>query len=183
MCANCHISDRGTSNTPPLFTDFTYDNLGVPRNPENPFYNMPRQFNPQGENFIDLGLGAFLATRVDYAQFAPENYGKQKVPTLRNIDKRPTEDFVKAYAHNGYFKTLKGIVHFYNTRDVLGRCEDLGIIGATEDIALANNCWPTPEVTVNVNTDELGNLGLTGEEEDAIVVFMKSLTDGFRNAN
>ncbi len=177
MCANCHISDSANANTPPLFTDFTYDNLGVPRNPENPFYDMPRQFNPQGEDFIDLGLGGFLATRVDYAQFAPENYGKQKVPTLRNVDRRPNENFVKAYAHNGYFKTLKGIVHFYNTRDVLDKCEDLGIIDPTEDMALANNCWPAPEVDVNVNTDELGNLGLSDEEEDAIVAFMKTLTD------
>jgi cytochrome c peroxidase len=42
-------------------------------------------------------------------------------PTLRNVDKRPSPDFVKAYGHNGYFKSLKQIVHSYNTRDVLPR--------------------------------------------------------------
>jgi len=50
-CANCHV--------PPLFTDFTYDNLGVPRNPLNPFYNEPA-WNPDGEAWVDTGLGGFL---------------------------------------------------------------------------------------------------------------------------
>ena len=44
--------------------------------------------------------------------------GKHKVPTLRNVDLRPSQEVVKAYGHNGYFKILEGIVHFYNTRDV-----------------------------------------------------------------
>ena len=50
-CANCHVA--------PLFTDFTYDNLGVPRNPLNPFYN-ESDWNPEGADWIDEGLGAFL---------------------------------------------------------------------------------------------------------------------------
>jgi cytochrome c peroxidase len=45
------------------------------------------------------------------------------VPTLRNVDKRPDPGFVKAYGHNGYFTSLKAIVHFCNTRDVLPRCQ------------------------------------------------------------
>ena len=44
---------------------------------------------------------------------------------------------------------------------------------------LAQDCWPEPEVTENVNTDELGDLGLSDEEEDAIVAFLKTLSDGF----
>ena len=32
----------------------------------------------------------------------------------------------------------------------------------------------------NVNTDELGNLGLTNEEEDAIVAFLMTLSDGYK---
>ena len=39
--------------------------------------------------------------------------------TLRNVDKHPYPTFVKAYGHNGFVKSLKSIVHFYNTRDVL----------------------------------------------------------------
>ena len=170
-CSRCHpISGKA-----PLFTDFTFDNLGIPRNPENPFYTQAN-FNPDGFGWVDLGLGGFLVTRTDYAGMATENYGKHKVPTLRNVDKRPSPVFVKAYGHNGYFKSLKGIVHFYNTRDIKTRCLD---DFTTEADALAQNCWPAPEVVENVNTDELGDLGLTEDEEDAIVVFMKTLTDGY----
>jgi len=175
-CANCHILDPGPNGEPPLLTDFTFDNLGVPRNPENPWYTMPPEFNPDGMNWIDKGLGGFLATRLDYQQFAPENYGKQKVPTLRNVDKRPSPVFVKAYAHNGYFKTLKQIVHFYSTRDVKPTCPDPF---TTVEDALAQDCWPAPEVPVNVNTKELGNLNLTDAQEDAIVAFMRTLSDGY----
>jgi cytochrome c peroxidase len=167
MCAACHM--------PPLFTDFTYDNLGVPRNPQNPFYFEP-EWNPDGLLWVDTGLGGFLKG----AGYTPEVYdpewGKQKVPTLRNVDKRPGKGFVKAYGHNGYFKSLKGIVNFYNTRDVKPPCDDPF---TTEADALDQGCWPVPEVTANVNTDELGNLGLTTEEEDAIVAFLMTLSDGF----
>jgi len=174
-CANCHVLDAGPGSSPPLLTDFTFDNLGVPRNPENPFYDEPA-FNPAGEGWVDVGLGGFLTGRMDYAQFAAENFGKQKVPTLRNVDKRPYDGFVKAYAHNGYFKSLEGIVHFYNTRDVKPRCPDPF---TTEAEALAQNCWPAPEVDVNVNDDELGDLKLTAEQEKALVAFMKTLSDGY----
>ncbi len=174
-CANCHVLDPGPNGEPPLLTDFTYDNLGVPRNPDNPFYSEP-DFNPQGFSWIDLGLGDFLDSQVDYQQYAAENYGKQKVPTLRNVDKRPSPDFVKAYAHNGYFKTLKQIVHFYNTRDAKPTCFDPF---TTVEDALAQDCWPEPEVPVNVNTKELGNLNLTDAQEDAIVAFMRTLSDGY----
>ncbi|MHC5022436.1 MAG: cytochrome-c peroxidase [Planctomycetota bacterium] len=151
MCNQCHPSEPGPDNSPPLFTDFTYDNLGLPRNPENPFYWMPPFFNPDGPDWVDLGLGAIVGEEGEL--------GKMKVPTLRNVDKRPYDGFVKAFGHNGVFKSLEDIVHFYNTRDV-------------EE-------WPPPEVPINVNTDELGNLGLTPEEEEAIVAFLRTLNDGF----
>ena len=151
-CSACHptVVEYGSS---PLFTDFTYDNLGIPKNPENPFYKN----NP---DWVDLGLGAYLATRDDYKDKAAENMGKHKVPTLRNVDKKPGIGFTKAYTHNGVFKSLKDVVHFYNTRDV--------------------EAWPEPEVADNVNTVELGNLGLTDAEEDAIVAFMMTLSDGYK---
>lgn len=163
-CKLCHPS----SGVQPLFTDYTFDNLGLPQNPDNPAGVAPA--------FVDPGLGGFLALRpADYAPFAAANMGKHKVPTLRNVDLRPSIDFVKAYGHNGYFKSLWGIVHFYNTRDVLPQCS-----GAwTEEDALAANCWPAPEVSENINTDELGNLGLTPAEEAAIVAFLKTLSDGY----
>jgi cytochrome c peroxidase len=158
-CDSCHISQPGPSGEPPLFTDFTYRNLGIPKNPENPFYSMPSEWNPDGEDFIDYGLGGFLKN----ASYPPEVYepqlGNHKVPTLRNVDLRPNPQFVKSYGHNGFFKSLEDIVHFYNTRDV-------------ED-------WPEPEVPVNVDVMFLGNLELTSDEEAAVVAFLKTLNDGY----
>ncbi len=149
-CAGCHA--------PPLFTDYTYENIGVPRNPLNPFYNEP-DWNPLGENWIDEGLGGFLKSGGD-SNYQQE-LGKQKVPTLRNVDRRPNKNFVKAYAHNGYFKSLQEIVHFYNTRDI----PDAG--------------WPLPEVAENINATDMGNLGLSHSEELAVVAFLKTLSDGY----
>lgn len=166
-CARCHVN----SGKKPLFTDYTFDNLGVPRNAENPFYTQTA-FNPSGAAWIDLGLGGFLASRMDYSPYAKANYGKHKVPTLRNVDKRPYPMFVKAFGNNGYFKSLKEIVHFYNTRDVLPACS-AGSPG--EKIS----CWPLPEIALNMNSAQLGNLGLTDAEEDALVAFMQTLSDGY----
>jgi cytochrome c peroxidase len=163
-CKACHPSN----GMQPLFTDFTFDNLGIPKNPENPVY----AYDP---GFIDPGLGGFLATRSDYVQYADANYGKFKVPTLRNVDKRPVDGFVKTYGHNGYFKSLEGIVHFYNTRDIKPVCPG----DYTEAQALAADCWPHPEVSTNLNTGELGDLSLTPKEEAAIVAFLKTLSDGY----
>lgn len=173
-CSACHTSSPSTDGTPPLFTDNTYDNAGVPANPENPFYFMSPEFNPAGPAWVDRGLQGFVETRADYSAYAAESAGKQRVPTLRNVDRRPDESFVKAYMHNGVFKDLKTVVHFYNTRDVLPGCTT---IPAPE---VGVNCWPAPEVSDNVNTAEIGNLGLDSDEEDAIVAFLKTLSDGYR---
>lgn len=164
-CARCHVSDGPR----PAFTDFTYDNIGVPKNPANPVYAT----NP---DFIDTGLGGFLMSRPELAPNDREiekQIGKQKVPTLRNVDRRPTPDGVKAYMHNGVFKTLPEVVHFYNTRDVLPSCED------TDSPMIGVNCWPAPEVAENLNTSEVGDLGLSPEEESAIVSFLATLSDGY----
>jgi cytochrome c peroxidase len=91
---------------------------------------------------------------------------------LRNVDKRPSPAFVKAYGHNGYFASLKEIVHFYNTRDVLARCKP-------HDAGEGTTCWPAPESTDNMNTSKMAHLGLSDAEEDPLVAFMQTLTDGF----
>jgi cytochrome c peroxidase len=173
-CAACHPLDKGPRGEPPLLTDFTFDNLGIPRNPENPWYRAAG--NTDGPAWVDHGLGAFLATRPEWRGLAAANMGKHKVPTLRNVDRRPDRAFVKAYMHNGYFKTLAALVHFYNTRDVKPACPG----PLAERDALAANCWPPPEVAANMNTDELGNLGLSPNEERAIVAFLETLSDGYR---
>jgi cytochrome c peroxidase len=171
QCRRCHTSNGKLA----LFTDFTFDNLGVPQNPENPAGVAP--------DFVDAGLGGFLMNAGYDEDVYEAEWGKQKVPTLRNVGKgsceaepeNPDDCIVKAYAHNGYFKSLEGIVHFYNTRDVKLECPG----PYTEAQALAGDCWPPPEVAENVNTDELGDLGLTPEEEAAIVAFLKTLSDGY----
>jgi len=185
-CAACHTlgQAKGRKDGPPLFTDFTFDNLGVPRNPANPFYAQVA-FNPAGDAWVDMGLGGFLEQRADYAAYAPDNYGKHKVPTLRNVDKRSSAAFVKAYGHNGYFKTLQQIVHFYNTRDTKPVCANDPATAADESLftpveqAISQGCWPEPEVAINVNNSELGNLHLTEDQEDAIVEFLRTLSDGY----
>jgi cytochrome c peroxidase len=133
--------------------------------------------NPKGVDWVDLGLGGFLGTRPEWEDKASENMGKQKVPTLRNVAKSSGKKTPKSYGHNGYFKSLKAIVHFYNTKDVLPVCPDPKF--TSEKDALAMGCWPEPEVGDNVNIAELGNLGLTPEQEDAIVAFLKTLSDGY----
>jgi cytochrome c peroxidase len=146
-CAACHPSTPGPYSMEPLFTDYTYDNLGIPKNWENPFLYMPPALNSAGADFVDYGLGAIVGSADDM--------GKFKVSTLRNIAA------TAPYGHNGYFETLEDIVNFYNTRDVPGAG------------------WAAPEVPETVNHDELGDLGLTEEEVDAIVDFLETLTDGY----
>jgi cytochrome c peroxidase len=80
--------------------------------------------------------------------------GKFKTPHLRNIAITPP------YMHNGLLKSLKEVVNFYNTRDVPGM-------------------WPEPEVPDNLDSKFMGDLGLTSEEEDAIVAFMETFTDDY----
>lgn len=185
-CNECHRD--GGPGEEPLFTDFTASNIGTPANPLLPYYKEglsdSRGYvaNPSGASFVDLGVGGFLAhghalsqpSAVDtnWVPLATQNRGRMQVPTLRNVDKRPRPDFVKSYGHNGYFKSLKSIVHFYNTRDVLPRCEP-------HDAREGTGCWPAPEVAENMNTTRVGRLGLSDEEEDAIVSFLQTLTDGF----
>ena len=103
-CAVCHPNRKDKNGAPPLFTTFTYDNLGVPRNPENPFYALPAELNPSGTAFIDLGLGQTVKD--------PAQNGKFRTPTLRNVA------VTGPYMHNGVFKTLFQVCAFYNTRDV-----------------------------------------------------------------
>ena len=157
-CSACHISQTETDVQghikPPLFTDFTYDNIGLPRNLKIPGNPKP-----------NLGLGERLEIRKLDSEKA--EWGKHKVMTLRNIAITPP------YGHNGVFATLEQITHFYNTRDSLGYVKN----NLSSDFGVSG--WPKPEVDNNVNHDELGNLGLTLAEEKAVVAFMKTLTDNY----
>lgn len=147
-CANCHILDEDENTGKVLFTDFSYDNIGVPKNNANPFYTQSASVNPLGLNYVDYGIGAINGQTVDN--------GKFKVPTLRNIA------ITGPYFHNGSFTTLKQVIHFYNTRD------------------LNTGEFAAPEVPENINTEELGNLQLTAQEENQLEKFLETLTDHYR---
>ncbi|PYO49988.1 MAG: hypothetical protein DMD84_16875 [Candidatus Rokuibacteriota bacterium] len=88
----------------------------------------------------------------------------------------PGPFFQKEFFHNGYIKSLKQLVHFYNTRDLFafpvtsGHCPP----GTIEKV----NCWPMPEVRNNLDMTT-GNLALTDLQENQIVAFLQTLTDGF----
>lgn len=186
-CNECHRD--GGPGEEPLFTDFTASNLGVPRNSSVQFYFEDKSDehgyspNTAGTNYVDTGVGSFLRKLKSlsgqlnpdsrWIELAPKFDAKFQVPTLRNVDMRPTPDFVKAYMHNGYFKSLKEVVHFYNTRDVLPTCK-------AGDPREKVKCWPPPEDPININKRQLGDLKLTDQEEDDIVSFLKTLTDDYK---
>ena len=152
QCSACHV--MGSTEMPALFTDFTYDNLGLPANPGAP---------------LDIGLAATLSADLIYASYADTAQGKFKVPTLRNV----AAGKGRHYMHNGYFETLEGVVKFYNTSDLWPDCETW----LPEAEAIAAKCWPAAEIAATANHDELGNLGLTASEEAQIVAFLGTLTD------
>lgn len=193
------------TNRAPPFTDYTSSNLGLPKNLALPYYceNKPDQFgftaNAEGFDYLDKGVGGFLSgpqcpetdhghgippqltsppancnPNASWAALAPQFDGKFRVPTLRNVDKRPYPAFVKAYMHNGYLKSLKEVVHFYNTRD---RFAASSCAPGTEKVT----CWPPPEITANLDKT-IGKLGLSKKEEDQIVAFLRTLTDGFTSS-
>ncbi len=158
VCAGCHEGtqeDADGNLVQALMTDFSYDNIGVPAN-----------VNIAGGP--DLGLGNNRVVIADGR--ADDEKGKQKVMTLRNIAITPP------YMHNGVFQTLEQVVHFYNTRDVLPECP-AGVDNNHPDFGVT--CWPAPEVAENENTDELGDLGLTPEDEADLVAYFRTFTDGY----
>jgi cytochrome c peroxidase len=164
--------------------------------------------NPDGLGYRDLGFGNFLRSgpqsgtdpnAFNWLQLAPSTDGQFQVVTARNValtppqcptteagqvdaSGKPIPYFQKEFFHNGYLKSLKQVVHFYNTRDVgnfefnvtSGHCPS----GTTERV----NCWPMKEVLQNLDMTT-GMLGLTDQEENQIVAFLQTLTDGFDPAN
>jgi cytochrome c peroxidase len=201
-CNQCHLDGRSSAgirpdtqdggiaaDVAPLFTDFTFNNLGLPRNTQElPWYyeTLPDQSgfteNPFGFRFVDSGIGLFLSgydgplPNPQWKSLGAQFEGTFATATVRDVAMVPYPGFVKAYMHNGYLKSLNEVVHFYNTRDVYayhvtsGHCP----AGTTEKV----NCWPMPEDPNNLN-HQIGNLGLTNQQENEIVAFLKTLTDGY----
>jgi cytochrome c peroxidase len=166
--------------------------------------------NPDGFGWRDLLLGNFLRSgpqtfpnpnQPDWLSSAPSVDGQGQVMTARDVAMTPPQCptteagqagpngpipfFQKEFFHNGYIKSLKQLVHFYNTRDSVpnpngnttfafpvtsGHCPP----GTVERVT----CWPQPEVLNNIDMTT-GALGLTDTEENQIVAFLQTLTDGF----
>ncbi len=164
-CAACHPSAKAAGGSPPLFTDFSYDNLGVPRNPE-------LKANADAAYF-DLGLcareGGDLAARNDLC-------GAFKVPSLRNVALRG------ALFHNGRYKTLKEALTFYVQRDTN---PEKFYPTAADGTVLKFDDLPAA-YRANVNTTEAPYNRRRGEapalndsEIDDVVAFLRTLTDGY----
>ena len=73
------------------------------------------------------------------------------------------------------FATLEQVVHFYNTQAVKPVCQ---VSGLSAEEAIAADCWPEPETpSILPLTGLVGDLGLTEDEEAALVAYLKTLTD------
>jgi cytochrome c peroxidase len=162
-CQACHPSGKSADGSLPLFTDFSYDNLGVPRNPA-----LGRNDDP---GYFDLGLceRAELASRTDLC-------GAFKVPSLRNVAKR------QVFFHNGRFNSLKDVVTFYFQRDT--NPEKWYPLNADGTVKKFDDL-PTG-YRANVNTVEVpynrqpGDApALSDAEVDDVIAFLKTLSDGY----
>lgn len=165
-CAACHTSSQSPDGKFPLFTDFTYDNLGVPRNLE-----LRQNADP---DYYDLGLcareGGDLAARSDLC-------GAFKVPSLRNVALR------HAFFHNGKFKTLKDALTFYVQRDT--NPEKWYPQNADGSYDKYNDL--PARYRKNVNTQEVPYNRQQGEppalsdtEIEDVIAFLNTLTDGWQ---
>lgn len=165
-CAACHVSARGSDGSLPVFTDYTYDNLGVPR-------NLKLAANADA-NFYDLGLCG--PNRQDLAANAAL-CGKFKVPTLRNVATR------KVFFHNGVITSLRDAVNFYVTRDT--NPENWFPLMADGSVIKFND---VPALyAANVNTSEVPYNrkrgmapALSPQEVDDVLAFLATLNDGYK---
>ena len=165
-CAACHPSGRGADHSPPMFTDFTYDNLGVPRNAE-----IPATVDP---NYRDMGLCG--PDRTDLAD-RQDLCGAFKVPSLRNVATR------KVFFHNGRFKTLRDALRFYVRRDT--NPEEFYPVAADGTVQKFDDL--PAALHANVNVEEVPYDRKPGEaprlteaELDDLESFLNTLTDGYQ---
>jgi cytochrome c peroxidase len=165
-CAACHPSAKGADGASPLFTDFSYDNLGVPRN--------AAIAATADAGYFDLGLcgpdRTDLAARSDLC-------GAFKVPTLRNVATR------KVFFHNGAFHTLRDALRFYVRRDT--NPEEWYPLAADGSVDKFNDL--PGALRGNVNTSEAPYNrqpgmapALSDAEIDDLVQFLGTLNDGYQ---
>ena len=163
-CAGCHPS-TSVGGQPPVFTDYTYDNLGVPRNAE-----IPATADP---DYFDMGLCG--PDRTDLADRG-DLCGQFKVPTLRNVTTR------HVIFHNGRFHTLKEAIQFYVQRDT--NPEKFYPLDADGVPQKFNDVPPLYARNVNVSEVPYNRLpgdapALSDDEIDDVIAFLQTLTDGY----
>ena len=163
-CASCHlVANRG--GVPPAFTDFDFNNVGVPRNP-----HIAANADP---NYYDRGLCG--PARQDLAD-KQEYCGFFRAPSLRNVAIRD------AFFHNGVFTSLRDVMHFYVERDLFpekyySRNPD-GSVHKFDDLP--------PGQPNNVDHDAPMDRSpgaapaLTEPEINDVIAFLKTLTDGYK---
>lgn len=163
-CASCHIDEKGADGAHPIFTDFQFEAIGVPRNPE-----IPWNANP---GYYDMGLcGPF---RKDSASKNSDNCGLFRTPTLRNITIRHT------FFHNGRFHSLREALLFYVQRDT--NPEKWYPMGADGKVEKFNDL--PPQYRNNVDTIDapldrkLGQTPIWNERDiDDVIAFLRTLVD------
>nr|WP_255572062.1 cytochrome c peroxidase [Celeribacter sp. PS-C1] len=152
-CNLCHELLPRAGMEGETFTNYEYHNIGVPEN------GALRDMNGVGRGQVDLGL-AQNALVEDTAGLA----GKIKVPTLRNVA------VTAPYMHNGVFQDLRTVVLFYNTYNTKSEARMLN--------PETGERFGAPEVPQNLSMEELTTgPALEDREIDALVAFMKTLTD------
>jgi cytochrome c peroxidase len=212
-CVDCHATSLDWKKSPDIWTNGCYANLGVPRNPENLTYGQkenPYGYERSGGDDVDHGLRDVLYNSLGIPEFRIldplQVNGAFKAPSVRNVDMRPYPGFVRAYMHNGVFKSLKAVVHFYNTRNlttIRGEVIDFTKLNPYAGLK-GTPLWAPPECfdansLINPSGEEsgmtkqtkpgvaqpdadamqIGNLHLNNQMEDAIVDFLKTLNDGY----
>lgn len=164
-CAGCHPSTKPANAPGALFTDFTFDNLGVPRN---------SSIAANGDaGYFDLGLCG--PTRSDLGSRS-DLCGKFKVPSLRNVGLR------KRFFHNGQFDSLEQVVRFYVTRDTSAETwypmDPLGNPLPYND--LPSEARGTVNVTEVPYNRQAGDTPYLNEAEiQDVVAFLRTLSDGY----
>lgn len=151
-CNQCHQLSKSAIDPAETFTNYEYHNIGTPVNVA------ARQENGVGLDHVDLGLLANPAV-TDLKQ-----KGKFKVPTLRNVA------VTGPYMHNGAFADLRTVVLFYNKYNSKSAKRQIN--------PETGQTWAAPEVATTLSVDLLTHgPALEDERIDALVAFMKTLTD------
>lgn len=195
-CSACHPSTSADGSKPPMFTDYSYDNLGIPRNPlipgnaaSAPAYT-PVDSTDGVQTYYDLGVcGPFRDRTGDLSA----SCGQFKVPTLRNIA------VTAPYFHNGRFATLKEAIGFYVRRDTnpeewyptapdgtVTKFDDLPAAYGGQFVVKAGVVGSDAGYLGNVNTAEIpynraigDTPALSPDEIDDVITFLCTLTDGY----